>query len=250
MPYRRLPNTDQARLRALKNALEKSETTSPLELPISESSYNQLRVFTPIFNNAISNYKNAFKIQSQKSKEYNEVVRKARLYISHFIQVLNMGILRGELKTNTRDFYGLQDYDKNTPLLTSEKDLLTWGKKLIEGDQNRIMKGGSPIYNPSIAMVRVNYEKFSDKYFSQKTLQASTDRTWKQVTNLRKEADDLILKIWNEVEDCFKDASETEKRKKASEYGIIYVFRKTEIEKSRKIQEAKRMQGSLAFENV
>lgn len=249
MPYRRLPNTDQARLRALQTAFNKAEQTPPLELAITESSYNNLRSFVPRFFNAISNYKNAYKAQSKKSKEYAESTRKARLYVSHFIQVLNMSILRGELKPSTRDFYDLQDYDKSVPLLTSEQELLAWGRKLIDGDQNRIMKGGSPIYNPSIALVRVNYEKFSDNYFQQKVLQSNTDRTWKQVVELRSFADDLILKIWNEIEGHFKDLSENEKRKKSSEYGLIYVYRKNEVKVPIQSIIERATESSFRFEN-
>jgi hypothetical protein len=229
MPYRRLPNTDQSRLRALEIAFRKSNIIPPQSLAFSQASYNVVRTFLPKFNNALVHYRLAFKNQATKSKEYTELVRKARLYISHFIQVLNMNIMRGDMKPIVRDFYELNDFEKCTPPLSTEADLLLWGKKLIDGDHQRMLKGGNPIYNPSIALVKVNYEKFAEAYHFQKTLQTITERTWKNVVDLRAEADELIATIWNEVEEYYDNLSDENKRNKASEYGVVYVFRKSEL---------------------
>jgi len=46
---------------------------------------------------------------------------------------------------------------------------------------------------------------------------------------LRKRADEIILDIWNEVEDKFKDLPDDERRERAAEYGLVYVYRKNEI---------------------
>jgi hypothetical protein len=48
---------------------------------------------------------------------------------------------------------------------------------------------------------------------------------------LRPVADEIILVIWNEVEETFKELSDDLRREKAKEYGLVYVFRKSEIGK-------------------
>jgi len=48
---------------------------------------------------------------------------------------------------------------------------------------------------------------------------------------MRKEADEIILGIWNEVENYFADIEEELRRKEAEKYGLVYVFRKSELEK-------------------
>jgi len=60
-------------------------------------------------------------------------------------------------------------------------------------------------------------------------LQQNTRRLLNDVNNLRVTADSIILSIWNEVEDYFKDLPDEERRLKASEYGVAYVYRKNEI---------------------
>ena len=91
------------------------------------------------------------------------------------------------------------------------------------------MQGGSPIYNPSIALVKVHFEEFKDAYRHQKMLQNITNRASGKVSDMRDEADSLIQQIWNEVEDRFNGYTEEVKRKKASAYGVVYVYRTSEI---------------------
>jgi hypothetical protein len=234
MPYRRLPNTDQARIRAMEKALKKCLTDVATDCPISEASLELLESVLPKFQHSIINYNAAQKNQITKNKEYTELIKKARIYVSHFIQVLNFTIARGELKPDAREFYGLSAHKESLPSLASEKNILEWGRKLIEGEQKRLQKGGNPIYNPSIALVKVNYEKFSDAHLFQKNLISTTNRALKLVNDLRPEVDNLILQIWNEIENYYRQPDETADRDKTTEYGIIYIFRRHERLKQQK----------------
>lgn len=229
MPYRRLPNTDQARMRAMEKALRKCLTDNPANCPISEASLVSLQVLLPKFQHAIINLDAARRNQVQKNKDHIELLKKAKLYISHFIQVLNFSIARGELKPDVREFYSLPANRESLPQLISEKNILDWGKKLIEGEQKRLQRGGSPIYNPSIALVKVNFEKFADSYTFQKNLIAISNRGSKLVDSMRPEADALILQVWDEIEKYFMQDDGLTDREKAGEYGIVYIYRRREI---------------------
>jgi len=46
---------------------------------------------------------------------------------------------------------------------------------------------------------------------------------------MRQEADDLITRLWNEIEASFSSLTEEEKRTSAEKYGLVYVFRKHEM---------------------
>jgi len=84
--------------------------------------------------------------------------------------------------------------------------------------------------NPTIAVVKVRYENFVDAYNHQRILQQNTNRAQTDLEILRTRADELILSIWNEVEDYYKDLSDDERREKAKDYGLVYVYRKNEIQ--------------------
>jgi len=234
MPYRRLPNTDKARLRALSKPFHQFDKGGN-DFPFSEATLLQLKSSYPKFKNALLNLESARSNQAEKNKDYTEMLRKARMYVSHYIQVMNFSISRGENKSLIRSFYGTADFENNLPPLSSENDLLIWGKKIIEGDQKRVMNGGNPFYNPSIALVKVNYEKFVDAYRFQKNLQATTERGSVLVSNLRVEVDALIVQLWNEIEDTFSHLNDIEKREKTEKYGLVYVFRKSEMDKAKQL---------------
>ena len=240
MPYRRLPNTDAARIRALKAALRNGQQQEIDTIAYPFALKQKIEFFLPKLELAITNSKMAREKQFDNSQKFAEYTKKARLYISHFIQVLNFCIARGELKSSARTFYGLEEDNSKVPPLLTEQDLLQWGEKVITGEQNRLSNGGgNPIYCPSIALVKVNYENFKENYTRQKQFQNNSARESSNVAQYRDEADALILEIWNEVERYFEAVKdEEEKRYMCEEYGLIYVFRRGEKEKIRRKKDA------------
>lgn len=240
MPYRRLPNTDAARIRALKAALKKGQNLEIDTIAYPFALKQKIEFFLPKFEVAISNSRLAREKQIDNSQKFSEYTKKARLYISHFIQVLNFCIARGELKPSARTFYGLEETDAKVPSLLTEQDLLQWGEKLITGEQSRISSGGgNPIYCPSIALVKVNYENFKENYTRQKQFQNNSARESSNVAQYRYEADALILEVWNEVERYFEGVKDEEERRyMCEEYGLVYVFRRGEKERLRRKKEA------------
>ena len=228
MPYRRLPNTDQARVRALKAAVEKGDLYSVRDLAISLKTLFEARNFLQRFEAAQIYYTQCYDNQAKASRKHQANVKTARLYISHFIQVLNLAVLRDEIKTSHKNMYGLPEANV-VPDLLSEAALVEWGKKIIEGEQQRTAQGGIPIYNPTIARVKVHYDIFLDSYERQKNLQALTNRSLEELASMRGRADELILDIWNQVETKYQDVTPNEVRlDKCRDYGLIYYYRSSE----------------------
>nr|WP_321453677.1 hypothetical protein [uncultured Carboxylicivirga sp.] len=230
MPYRRLPNTDQARLRAMKAMQNKGMQVNPFDLAFSQKHFLRLQSFLPQYEQAINQYNFSKERQAKYGKLLNDQFKTARLYISHFIQVFNFCIARKEIKPETRKLFGFAEDDKSVPEMGTEQQLLQIGKNLIEGEEKRMMQSGTRIYNPSIAVVKVQFEKFKDYYNNHKNLLVTTQKLHEKVVQLRQNADDIILVTWNEIEAKFDHLSGDEKRKKASEYGIVYFLRKHEKE--------------------
>ncbi|MGQ8337439.1 hypothetical protein ACUNWD_12880 [Sunxiuqinia sp. A32] len=243
MPYRRLPNTDQARQRAIEQALEKGKRTALTELAFSQQSLEKLQILYPHFSGAIRQLQSSKQTQFDRSNEYGNIFKKAKLYLSHFVQVLNFAILREEMKPEVREFYGLNPDTLNVPSLNLEKNVLEWGERIIEGERKRCMNGGSPIYSPSIALVKVHFESFQDAHRHMITLQNNTNRASQKMQDMRDRADELIQQVWNEVEERFSVFTSDVRREKAQEYGVTYVYRASELKK----MEAEKLQTNLIF---
>lgn len=230
MPYRRLPNTDSARHRALKTALERGRDLPPFKLAYSQESLQRLRGFFSEYERSFIQLKESARAQIADNKKYLGSLQKAKTYISHFIQVMNFAIMRGELPEKARTFYGIEEKDRKVPPLNTEAEVLMWGENIIKGEPQRIAKGGNPVTNPTIAVVRVHFDHFMDAVRLQNTLKEHYNRASDKVGAMRTDADQIILNIWNEVEAFFGNLPDDEKRIKAEEYGLVYFFRKNEKE--------------------
>lgn len=228
MPYRRLPNTDLARVRAIEAALEKGKRTPVSSLAFSRQTLERLQSVYPRLMSAMRQLETAKQNQFNKSQEYGEIVKRARLYLSHFVQVLSLAIIRDELKPEARTYYGLDINPKNLPVLNLEPEILEWGEKIIQGEQNRCKKGGNPIYSPSIALVKVHFDDFVEAYRSQKLFQNMINRAALQIMQVREEADKIIQQTWNEVEATFAFFPDDQMRENTMAYGIVYVYRSSE----------------------
>lgn len=229
MPYRRLPNTDNARIKALKRAFEKGTDLPPFKLAFSQSMFQQVKSILPNFENAISEHRNAMNLHAEKNKDFHLKMKKAKLYISHFIQVVDMAITRGEQNLEIRHQYGLNGEERKLPNLNTEEEIIEVGKKLIDGERERKLKGFAPITNPTIAVVQVHFDKFFDAYNNQKGLKRRSNLAQEKLAEMREDIDSVIQQIWNEVEDTFNDLPEDIRREKSAEYGVVYVFRKNEL---------------------
>lgn len=230
MPYRRLPNTDQARLRALRTAVQKSEKEIFGEQVISYKTIHDARTYLGNFEKTLIQYQQTLDNQVNANRKYQLIVHNARIYISHFIQVLNLAVIRGDIKKEHKLFYQLQPEIHNVPDLSTEATLIKWGKNIIDGENERIRNGGLPIYNPTIAKVKVHYEVFKEYKATQRIHQTTTNKTWEDLVGMRRKGDEIILDIWNQVEAAFKDEKPYSKLTKCKSYGLIYYYRKGENE--------------------
>jgi hypothetical protein len=230
MPYRRLPNTDLARLRALRIAYEKGRELPPFQLAFSQSTLQKIQSNLHLFESAVQESRQAFNFQVTKSKEYGRLLKKLKLYMSHFIQVTNMAIARGDLSSSDRDYFGFGRNQNKVPLFSTENEVIQWGEKLIQGETLRLKKGLNPVTNPTMALLKVRYETYLDAYNFQKTLQKNLQRSQKKLVELRKIIDAIITSIWNEVEDHYKDLPDEVKRNNARIYGVVYFYRKNELD--------------------
>jgi len=242
MPYRRLPTTDKARMRALESALQKAAFKNG-KVAVGQKTIEELQTVKSKFENLLTHYEMNIQIQADKHHVYKAAMETARMYIDHFIQVLFLTSERGEINGGIK-YYGLEEFNGKVPPLNTEEEILFWGQKVIDGEQLRIRNGGSAIYNPSIALVKVKFEEFKDTAIFQQNLKRNTTRTYNAMQELRKQTNDFISQLWNEIEEGIPVEVPKHKRQIAQEYGIVYIFRR----KEKKTLTSKELQCDLLFD--
>ncbi|WP_165022621.1 hypothetical protein [Dysgonomonas sp. ZJ279] len=228
MPYRRLPNTDNARIKALKTAIEKN--SSLFGQDVVSLDVKKLEVMLRTFETSQNHYRASLDTQATANRKMQKLIKNARLYISHFIQVFNFCVIRNEIKKEMKFLYHLDPDNYTIPDLTSNESLLTWGENIIKGEQARLAQGGIPVYNPTIARVNVAFSQFKDAYIAQKTYQNNTGRQLEALSVQRKDVDKVLHELWNQIEAYFAYLPNEERLKKCKDFGVVYYLRKGERE--------------------
>ena len=235
MPYRRLPNTDQARIRTLKMAVESCVQGGVYTNTLKHNTYAMAKNFLEKFEREVFMYKRCVAEQSSKrgNAKYEAAFKNARMYVVHFLQVFSMAVMRGEIARAKRAYYGLAVEDDSLPTITLESAVLEWSKKIVEGERKRQGEGGVPIYNPTMGRVSVVCDLFKDMYDKQQRLQQSTAEALQRVAAMRAECDKIILAVWQEMEDAFASFEGEERLAKCAKYGIIYYTRRDRKKKEK-----------------
>lgn len=231
MPYRRLPNTDAARLRALKTLLDNSDIYTARNRFIDWKSINKARRAYDRLLTAAEQYRMCYQAQRRNAGKGDKLQRNATIYVSHFVQVLLMAVERGEIKRATLSLYGLGENAKAIPQMKSVDSLISSGLAIIEGERQRIKGGGRPIFNPTIGMVSTHLDIFRQSNEQQKTLQRRTAESLEPLRQLRPEADAVLLELWNQIETYYRNLPKEERIEACRRLGVIYYDRRKEREK-------------------
>ena len=139
MPYRRLPKTDAARLKALKMLLENESVYAARNRFIDWSVINRARPAYDRLLTAAQQYRTSLTAQARQTGKIDRVQRNAVMYVSHFLQVLFMSVERGEIKKSALKLYGLSEHATSLPNLKTQEGLAKFGKRAIEGEKERII---------------------------------------------------------------------------------------------------------------
>ena len=230
MPYRRLPNTDKARIRSLETAIAKIRNSDYYAPVLSPELLTNAEKKLQRFREAVDRYNKTLETQVSysKSEAYQNKLKNAKMYVSHFLTVFNMCVKRGEMKATDRKYYSISENSGELPDMSSDIAVIRCCENNIRGEKNRTDKGGITICNPTIGNDAVHYELYKELYDRQSELRQLTDEALMVVSLMRPQVDEVILDVWNSVENYFSDLSGDKKLKTCREYGLIYYYRTSE----------------------
>lgn len=228
MPYRRLPNTDASRLRALKTLLDSNDIYTVRNRFIDWKTLNRAQPAYDKLLTASEQYRLCYAAQLRNTGKGDKLQRNATMYVSHFLQVLMMSVERGEIKKSSLKLYGLEEDCNALPNIKNVSGLLEWGRLAVEGEKARIKKGGRPIYNPTIGMVSTHLDIFRENNEQQKRLQDRTAQALENLKKIRPEVDGVLLELWNQIEANFKNEPPEVRFTECRKYGVVYYYRRKE----------------------
>lgn len=226
MIYRRLPNTDTARLKALKILLSNDDIYTIRREVVGWQMMTEAQTAYDRLQTANEQYRLMKQAQARLGSKADLLQHNALLYASHFLRVLFLAVERKEVKKQQLELYGLSQDISMLPYMKNIESLFEWVPKIIKGEKQRIKSGGRPIYNPTIGMVSTHFDIFKDFIEKQQLAIRRTQEAAENVQRLRISTDELIQNIWDKAENYYADSPIEARIEACRKIGVVYYDRK------------------------
>lgn len=221
--YRRLPNSNLSRQAAIARAKLKYDSMPPTNEVLRPSTVTRLNHIASNYPSALQEVANANAALNSNTKAKEPLVGTLQTFVSHFIQVFNLGVARGKYPAAHRSFYHLDVESSALPDMQSEANIMLWAQRIISGDGARVTAGGAAMANPEVGEV-IDAEAPAVAAITQQTVLAEAlDTEQEQLEELNEEVDADIKRIWDEVESFYGNETAESKRQNAREWGVVYI---------------------------
>lgn len=238
MPSRRLPNTMPAVIRTLKTARDTYKNTpnaadraitsdqfAPLDDTNPNSYLNQLL-------KEASDVDLAQATQAPLTTEVSQAGARLTMLVSHFHQVLDLGITRGEFAVGARSYYNRDVTASSIPDLSSYDLVEEAAEHIVTGEAARATAEGTKYVAmnlPSAAEVAALKTHFHLLRNQSQAAQMKTDKEGEELKALYQQGHDLAVDICEQVEFFYrKDTDAGSFRQKCSRWGVVYLYDKNE----------------------
>ncbi|MGE0635024.1 MAG: carboxypeptidase-like regulatory domain-containing protein [Bacteroidia bacterium] len=215
------PKSNFDRQKALMTAFTQNANPG-LNNPLTQRTKDRLNAIYPEYNSKMLAMR-AKKAQSVGLMEEKEKMReKLALYCSHFIQVFNMCVKRGEYPAGHRAIYQLDVENDKVPALQLERQVTTIARNIISGEQARVAQGGAPMSRPSADEIEDLFVIYKNLISTGSNAKDALDNAQEDVQRLNKEANGVIKKVWREVEVFYNEQPRPSMREHARRWGVEY----------------------------
>lgn len=215
------PKSNQDRQQALMMAFMQNANAG-LTNPLTQRTKDRLNAIYPEYNSKMLAMR-AKKAESVGLMAEKEKLReKVAMYCSHFIQVFNMCVRRGEYLAAHRTAYQLDIENEKLPPLQLERQVTTVAENIIKGEQLRVAQGGSPMSRPSADEIEDIFVIYKNLISTGSNAKDALDNAQEDVQRLNKEANGVIKKVWREAEVFYNEQPRPSMREHARRWGVEY----------------------------
>ena len=223
MPHRRLPNSIATRDSALTACKAKADATPAAQHPFSGMLLTELNTEQPAYHSLVSAMNTAKTNQTTQSAIVAPLRHIARLWVSHGYQALIDACIRGQFQNTVKNLYGLPIEGNKGPTLSSEIDVIQAAITYNDAESQRRADGQTPISFPDLVDINLHVDKFKAENQTQSALKLLYDNAQEALTSASPNADLLVLRLWNAIEATFDMGNKPSLRRKAREWGVVYV---------------------------
>lgn len=238
MPYRRLPNSIPAVIRTCTKARDTYKNTPvSADRAISAAQFALLDDADPasLLNRQIKEATDvdlAQAAQAPLTTALTQTAARLTMFVSHFHQVLDLGIARGAFAAGARAYYGRDVGSGSIPDLTTYDEVAAAAGNIVTGEAARATAeaaGYLAMALPSAAEVGTLRTTFNTLRGQQQQAVVKTDREREESQAVYPESQALAVDICETVEFFYrKDPDASSRRQKCERWGVVYIFEPNE----------------------
>lgn len=217
------PDANPGRTSALNAIKTRKDALPAADLPFTASAIDWLDTFYPTYGLALNEVNRTKAEQTAQTAVVIPLRSEARMWINHGYQGVINATLRGEYLRTDLSYYGLDNTAMGAPDMTSDQSIIDAGKAYVNGEANRIAAGGTAMPFPTQASIVLRATAFENASVIQGTLKNAYDNALEVMATLNLETDMLLLRLWNEIEAVYDKGDKASMRRKAREWGVVYV---------------------------
>lgn len=222
MPKRRLPRSDDERSAALSTCAAKAQSTPPAQWLITGAQNSTLSGTLSQWRGVRDALGPALHAQTAATATVETVLAVSARYNSHFIQVLNLAIERGNLPASVRSYYQLPLTHTEMPMMNTCPLALLWAGHLVTGETARVAAGGTAMAWPTITQVNAAATACASAENIQSGAKTNYDLAQESISDLRQNVDAMIKDLWDTIEFNLRTDTSSSLRRKAREWGVVY----------------------------
>lgn len=235
MPYRRLPNSMPAVIRTLTKARDEYKlVTTPALRAITAAQFALLDDLVPasLLNRLLKEAHDIDLAQAAQSPLTTTLAQQAAqltMYASHFHQVFDFGVSRGDFLPGDRAFYGRPVNADSIPDLSTYDLLNEAALAIVQGENDRQSQHPGPAMAlPSAAEVQARQYAFQIQRNLALAAETHTDTQREEAQLLYPQAQALAVDICDTVEFFYRhDPDDGSRRTKCERWGVVYIFEPT-----------------------
>jgi hypothetical protein len=223
MPTRRLPRSNNARHSALRILRDRKDATPAAEVPLLPALQTELDAFEPSYASLMQRVNQTRSAQSTQTALTTPLRNAARMWVSHGYQALINATLRGQFPVTVLNLYGLPNNAKGAPDMGSEQAIIDAFNAYEAGETARTASGAAPINFPAMTDINDRVDAFRSANLQQAAFKDALDNAQEDIAAVNPDADRLILRLWNSIEAAFDKGDKASMRRRAREWGVLYV---------------------------
>ena len=234
MPHRQLPNSTPTVIRLLKTARDEWKNTPvATDRAISADQWTQLDDTNPtsLLNRLLGDASAlhlAEAAQAPLTSAEAKLAAKLTMTVSHFHQVLDLGVARGTFGAGARSYYGRDITATSIPNLSSYQAVADTAQAVVDGEAARKTAEGAayvPMSLPSAAEVGALLTQFTNLDKASGQAQEHTGKQRELLNADYPAAQALAVDICDTVEFFYrKIADDATRRVQCQRWGVVYVY--------------------------